>query len=812
MTEIFKLLTLPNTSKGFTAYRSTVVEYTADDHGSSRSHPHKTPRLDSDSDPGSAYRSRCQVKGKAVERTGPLEIQVLNFTPKSPDIVYDKLFTIVRGCTRHLLTKSSQPALLPETYETIYNACCTLVCVGRQGEALHNMLVMEIDKSIICLLRELESSRGTGDVVDWLGHFVQVCEWFERQVALVQSLLSYLDRAFILKVPNLSQYPVSSLLAFGSYQRRILNDTFIVEQIRSGVLQWLDWERANGAPHPSRGTIHNLVLHLLTHDAYALIFERFILEQTLSFYTVEATTKIEQHKVSAEDFLAHVTARTGEERERAEAVCGGVGGTVRGVVQNVRRGLLDGRLDWVAKEGMSTLGPLMNAQGLDRLSSIYTEFEALASLDILCREFKSYVQTTVANIVNDVEHEDDMLDHLLSFKSFSDRALQTSFVSPPSSTPHPSFAYALTDAFSYGFRARRNKPAELIARHLDKLMRRGQRGMSDAEWEALLESVLALYRHTDDKDVFRTFYTRALARRLLLGKSASDDFEKGVLRILKEKYDPEFGMGDHMFNDLALSREILREFHNRISEMSSAQKLSVMVLQRSVWPFAARKKDVDLLPSMQSDLASYATFYKAKHQGHKLDWDHSLGTATLKATFKAGAKDLTVSLYQAVVLLLFNDETEIGYSAIQEATRMDDGELKRTLQSLACASKKVLKKRPVGKDVNEDDVFYFNAEFTDARAKVHINSIQAKETPEESKRTQSHIDSDRKHYLDAAIVRIMKAKKELTYEALKTETIGAVKSHFVPEVNVIKQRIVHLVDQEYLKRDDDDMNKFTYVA
>lgn len=84
--------------------------------------------------------------------------------------------------------------------------------------------------------------------------------------------------------------------------------------------------------------------------------------------------------------------------------------------------------------------------------------------------------------------------------------------------------------------------------------------------------------------------------------------------------------------------------------------------------------------------------------------------------------------------------------------------------------------------------------------------------PEESKRTQSHIDSDRKYYLDAAIVRIMKAKKELTHEALKTQTIDAVKNHFVPEVNVIKQRIDGLVDQEYLKRDDGDMNKLIYVA
>lgn len=56
----------------------------------------------------------------------------------------------------------------------------------------------------------------------------------------------------------------------------------------------------------------------------------------------------------------------------------------------------------------------------------------------------------------------------------------------------------------------------------------------------------------------------------------------------------------------------------------------------------------------------------------------------------------------------------------------DDAELRRTLQSLACGKKKVLKKIPPGKDVNDDDVFKFNESFDDLRAKVHINSIQAK--------------------------------------------------------------------------------------
>jgi cullin 4 len=100
--------------------------------------------------------------------------------------------------------------------------------------------------------------------------------------------------------------------------------------------------------------------------------------------------------------------------------------------------------------------------------------------------------------------------------------------------PNKEFGYAMIDAFAKGFRSRRNKPAELIAKHLDKAMRKGQKGKNDKDYSAELNAALALYRFTDDKDVFRAFYHRALAKRLLLEKSASDDHEKAMLKKLKE--------------------------------------------------------------------------------------------------------------------------------------------------------------------------------------------------------------------------------------------------------------------------------------
>lgn len=58
----------------------------------------------------------------------------------------------------------------------------------------------------------------------------------------------------------------------------------------------------------------------------------------------------------------------------------------------------------------------------------------------------------------------------------------------------------------------------------------------------------------------------------------------------------------------------------------------------------------------------------------------------------------------------------------------------------------------------------------------------------------------------------MKARKEMTYEQLKAATIDAVKGHFVPQVDTIKRRIDSLVESEYLERNPEDRNKYSYVA
>ena len=72
---------------------------------------------------------------------------------------------------------------------------------------------------------------------------------------------------------------------------------------------------------------------------------------------------------------------------------------------------------------------------------------------------------------------------------------------------------------------------------------------------------------------------------------------------------------------------------------------------------------------MQEPLTAYHNFYKSRHSSRKLDWFHSLGTASLIARFPAGNRELAVSLYQCVVLLLFAIPGEtLEYDEIKERT------------------------------------------------------------------------------------------------------------------------------------------------
>lgn len=82
------------------------------------------------------------------------------------------------------------------------------------------------------------------------------------------------------------------------------------------------------------------------------------------------------------------------------------------------------------------------------------------------------------------------------------------------------------------------------AKHLDMTMRKGQGSSTEAEFNVLLDEIVALIGYTPDKDVFRAFYSTGLAKRLLLNKSASDDMERNMIIKLQKGGNPVLYVAD----------------------------------------------------------------------------------------------------------------------------------------------------------------------------------------------------------------------------------------------------------------------------
>jgi len=127
-------------------------------------------------------------------------------------------------------------------------------------------------------------------------------------------------------------------------------------------------------------------------------------------------------------------------------------------------------------------------------------------------------------------------------------------------------------------------------------------------------------------------------------------------------------------------------------------------------------------------------------------------------------------------------------------------------------TQRVLIKIPKNKEIESNHTFVINESFTSKLHRFKIQSVTAKgESEPERKETRNKVEEDRKHEVEAAVVRIMKARKKLSHANLVAEVTEQLKSRFTPNPVLIKKRIEGLIDREYLARSPDDRKTYTYV-
>ena len=162
------------------------------------------------------------------------------------------------------------------------------------------------------------------------------------------------------------------------------------------------------------------------------------------------------------------------------------------------------------------------------------------------------------------------------------------------------------------------------------------------------------------------------------------------------------------------------------------------------------------------------------------------------------------------VLLAFNNSRNVTFKELVDNTDMNEKELQKTIMSLLQI--KLLNHHSQKEEIDADSAFSLNMDFSSKRTKFKITIAMQKDTPQEVEQTRTAIDEDRKMYLQAAIVRIMKTRKVLRHNALIQEVINQAKARFSPNVSMIKKCIEVLIDKEYLERSQNSSDEYSYLA
>ncbi|XP_025786007.1 cullin-2 isoform X1 [Puma concolor] len=375
---------------------------------------------------------------------------------------------------------------------------------------------------------------------------------------------------------------------------------------------------------------------------------------------------------------------------------------------------------------------------------------------------------------------------------------------------------ALTSVVNYREPKSVCKAPELLAKYCDNLLKKSAKGMTENEVEDKLTSFITVFKYIDDKDVFQKFYARMLAKRLIHGLSMSMDSEEAMINKLKQACGYEFTSKLHrMYTDMSVSADLNNKFNNFIKNQDTVIDLGISfqiyVLQAGAWPLTQAPSSTFAIPQeLEKSVQMFELFYSQHFSGRKLTWLHYLCTGEVKMNYLGKPYVAMVTTYQMAVLLAFNNSETVSYKELQDSTQMNEKELTKTIKSLLDV--KMINHDSEKEDIDAESSFSLNMNFSSKRTKFKITTSMQKDTPQEMEQTRSAVDEDRKMYLQAAIVRIMKARKVLRHNALIQEVISQSRARFNPSISMIKKCIEVLIDKQYIERSQASADEYSYVA
>mmetsp|Transcript_42504 Transcript_42504/g.51594 ORF Transcript_42504/g.51594 Transcript_42504/m.51594 type:complete len:740 (-) Transcript_42504:312-2531(-) len=738
----------------------------------------------------SARRDSGTLKKKSRFRIEPFKNKV-DLDPQYADRTWKILEDAIHEIHNHNAFGLSFEQLYRNAYNMVLHKC---------GDRLYNGLETTITQHLTGITACIEAANGRPFLEElnkrWLDH--------NKSMQMIRDILMYMDRTYVKQQKKLPVHELGlqiwrdNVVRSSNTQQRLLNT--LLELVRS--------ERTGDTVN--KGLLRSITQMLmdLGLPVYQTDFEKPFLQASADFYKVEAQEFISTCNCS--DYLKKAETRLNQETARVAAYLDP--STEAKITLVVETEMLGAQMKALVEMPNSGLVCMLQDNKYDDLHRMYNLFRRTGvsgGLPLMREVLSQHIRETGKELVMDPERCKDPIEYvnrLLEERDRYDEIISRSFLNDKS------FQYTLSHAFEY-FINLNNRSPEFLCLFVDDKLRKGFKNMQEDDIEVMLDKIMILFRHLQEKDMFEKYYKQLLGKRLLSGRSVSDDAERSLIVKLRTECGYQFTSKlEGMFTDIKTSKDTMQQFKSTAPD-TGKMELSVQVLTTGSWPTQPGAK-CNLPSEVHQCCETFKNFYTKKHTGRRLTWQTNMGSADLVARFGNSKFELNVSTYQMCILLLFNDADTLSYSEIESVTEIPTVDLKRALQSLSCVKGKVIiRKEPMSKDVSETDVFHFNDNFTSKLFRVKINTVAAqKETEPEKQETRAKVEEDRKITIEAAIVRIMKSRKALDHNNLIADVTNQLQSLFMPTPILIKTRIESLIEREYIERDKNDRKLYHYLA
>lgn len=340
--------------------------------------------------------------------------------------------------------------------------------------------------------------------------------------------------------------------------------------------------------------------------------------------------------------------------------------------------------------------------------------------------------------------------------------------------------------------------AEFLSLYVDDRLRKHR---ADPDLEDSLRRAVELFDVLVEKDRFETHYNLHLARRLLQSKIQLDLEELFLSLLQAVAGHTSTWKFSKMLNEVQLSREMC-------ANAGMILPTSVSYVARTIWPkFVTQERPLALPPVVDQARQQFEDFHSTKFPSRVLRWNFGMGSADMRVRVNDRQYIVTLPLPCLSVLMLFDGNQQFSDEEISAKTQIPMNELRRYLLPLVSPKAPLLR-------MAENDTYCFNSEFTHPAPRLRVLPLAAskQEKSQQDEESLRQLEAARLEKAKAAIVRVMKARKELAHVRLVQEAANILSSQFPASPNLLKRALSVLLECEYIRRSDVDQNMYIYVA